>query len=361
MGRGVITYSISYISGIYICYISGVQISNNLFIFILISAILILTLLNKLKKRSSLFLFFAQCIFFSLGINAYYLSGKEDSHSGTENTRWEITNLAAEELKKFTPEQQEHSILCALSLGIKEYIPKDIKNSYSNAGVMHILALSGMHIGIVYLIINSLLFPLNLNYKLRRIKYAISIAFICIYALATGASPSITRATIMIVIYSISHFFSRKSDKWNNLALCALIMGIINPDDVTQIGFQLSFAAIIGIIGIYPTIEKSITIIYNNLEWNRTIKFITKKILEIIGISISCQITTLPFTIYYFGTNAQYFLISNLIAIPLTTIILYLLVLAIATFWCEPLNQCICKALIISIKSMNLLIDFISN
>lgn len=361
MDSGVITYSISYILGIYIFWLLDFQSSDTLAILVFLISFALLISLGKLKKHYIFFTVASHLIFFVLGLNGFNLSGRKETQTPGNGERWEITEKVAEGFKRFTPYNDEHSILCALSLGIKDNISKEIKKSYSNAGVMHILALSGMHIGIIFLIINSLLFPLNLNYKTKRIKSIIALAVICLYALATGASPSITRATIMICIYSISSICNRKGNKWNNIALSALIMGIFNPWDVTQIGFQLSFAAIIGIAAIYPTIEGSISTILEKANWNRTVKTIAKQTMAIIGISVSCQITTLPLSLYYFGNNAQYFILANLAAIPLTTIILYLLVMAIATSWIEPVGDFICLTLNYSIKTMNLLIDFISN
>jgi hypothetical protein len=130
--------------------------------------------------------------------------------------------------------------------------------------------------------------------------------------------------------------------------------------EIIGIGAKLSFAAIIGILGIFPTIEESEKIILSKIKCNKAIKSIVKRILDIIGISISCQIATLPLTLFYFGGYAHYFIIANLIAIPLTTAILYILIAAILTMPINFINGYLCTSLSYVIRLMNSLVEYLS-
>lgn len=359
MGRGVISYSIIFISGIYTSeFLSVFNIAPEPTTLIATSSIILLASLFY-KKNYLEFIVLTHITLFILGISAYNLQGISLENKLTTN-REKVISYATEGLKRFASNPEEHSILCALTLGVKKEIPEHIKESYSNAGVMHVLALSGLHIGIIYLILSSILFPLNCSFKLRRYKTFIILTIICIYAFLTGGAPSIIRASITIIIYSLSTILCRKSNKWSKIALCALTMGILYPKDITTIGAQLSFAAIIGILGIFPTIEESEKIILSKIKCNKAIKSIVKRILDIIGISISCQIATLPLTLFYFGGYAHYFIIANLIAIPLTTAILYILIAAILTMPINFINGYLCTSLSYVIRLMNSLVEYLS-
>ena len=359
MGRGVISYSIIFISGIYTSkFLSVLNIVQEPAILIAASFITLLTSLFY-KKHYLKFIAMTHVTLFVLGVSAYNLQGISIDNKIVTN-RDKVICYATEGLKRFASNPEEHSILCALTLGVKKEIPEHIKESYSNAGVMHVLALSGLHIGIIYLILSSILFPLNCSFKLRRHKTFIILTIICIYAFLTGGAPSIIRASITIIIYSLSTILCRKSNKWNKVALCALIMGILYPKEITQIGAQLSFAAIIGILWLFPIIEESEKIVLDKIKCNKIIKGIVKRICDIVGISISCQIMTLPLTALYFGGYAHYFIIANLIAIPLTTAILYILIAAILTMPIDFINGYLCTSLSYVIRLMNSLVEYLS-
>ena len=159
-------------------------------------------------------------------------------------------------IKKY-PEQEHHSILLALLIGDKSNIPKELKKSYSNAGVTHLMAVSGLHIGIIYAIINSFLFILNLSYNNKLIKHFIVAIILVIFCYITGFTPSVLRATIMIISYNFINYFCHAKNKYSPLLFSAFIIFLINPSTIHKIAFMLSFAAMAGILFIYSTISQS--------------------------------------------------------------------------------------------------------
>lgn len=226
--------------------------------------------------------------------------------------------------------QQELSTIAAILLGEKELMESSLKEAYSKAGAMHILALSGLHVGIIFLIVTSMFSPFTYLPKGKTVVKVVSVIIIFSYAILTGCSPSVLRASLMIFTYKIAEISFREVGKWDCIAISALFICIISPQDLFSVGFQLSFAAVIGITLLYPTCKAAWYLGEQYLQTSPHILRIgLKRLWETLSISICCQITTLPFVLFYFGTSANYYLISNIIAIPLATAILYLLPLAI--------------------------------
>ena len=201
------------------------------------------------------------------------------------------------------------SILTAMTLGNKTNIDKEMNDRYSIAGASHILALSGLHLGIIFSII-SLIFGKN---RRRNIAVqAIMMAIIWIYTIMVGMPTSIIRAATMLSIYSIIGLACRQRMSLNIFAFTAFIMLIVNPLLLWDISFQLSFLAVASIL------------IFNNdiLKAYTPHTKIGKYIWESISISIAAQIGTAPIIIYYFERFSCYFAATNLVIIPLSTIII---------------------------------------
>ncbi len=219
--------------------------------------------------------------------------------------------------------EETYATAIALTLGDKSMIGKDLKKSYKNAGVMHALALSGLHVGIIWSILQSLLSILSFSLRTRRLQAALIIAVIFFYVMITGLTPSAVRAGIMLAIWKISEILSRRNDTISSLALAGSIILLFDPSVIFKPGFQLSFAATAGIALIYPVINRSIkNIIPINVPGRLLMKGL-RKTMELAGISISCTIATLPLALSYFGYAPQNFLIANTIAIPMVTLSVY--------------------------------------
>lgn len=196
---------------------------------------------------------------------------------------------------------QEGAVLSAIVLGDKSMLSDETRNSFMNTGAMHVLAVSGLHIG---LILYLLLFIAERFSKFITRKSALIaiLIFLWIYALVTGMSPSVIRAVFMFSMLSISQLVSRDYDPINILFFTAFCLLIYDPLYIYDIGFQLSYLAMLGIFLFYEKIEKLITI-KNSL---------LKKVWQGTAIGLAAQIMTTPFSLYYFHQFPNYFILSNL-------------------------------------------------
>lgn len=224
-----------------------------------------------------------------------------------------------ERLQKVIPSEQTetYSVLKALSLGDKKDIPRELKKSFRQSGAMHLLALSGLHVGLLYGFLSFLLSFLGKGRRSRWIKSAVTIPLLWFYALFTGASPSICRAVIMATVYEIGGLAGRDNNGFNSLGISALIITILNPHAPSEISFQLSFSAMLGIFTIFPVLQKLIK--------DYTSNKIIVKIWETAALSIACQIFTTPLTMHYFGSFTLFSLLTNTLSIPITGVIMTLI------------------------------------
>ena len=203
-------------------------------------------------------------------------------------------------------------LLKALVLGRKDDISDELISSFSDSGIMHLLALSGLHIGILTWILSFLLKPIIFLKNGTFIRSIILVILLWAYAYITGFSSSIIRATIMFSMIVIGNGLKRQVNIYNSLAIAALILLLQNPNNIFDVGFQLSFSAVIGIVWMFPIM---------NQVWKP--KFIVIKYFwELLLVSFAAQIATLPLTIYYFHKFSGLFFIANIIEIPAITLLL---------------------------------------
>lgn len=203
-------------------------------------------------------------------------------------------------------------VIKALLTGDRTDIPSDVSQTFRDSGASHILALSGLHLGIIYMIIRRLLSVAGNSPSARRMASVLTVLICGFYTIATGAGASITRAFIFILINETARMTGRFSSLKTILAASLLVHLTFDPTSVSEIGFQLSYAAVFGIAYIFPWLRK----MWRN-DWPGM-----KRIWESLALSISCQITTGPLSYHYFGTFPQYFLLTNLIAVPLAGLII---------------------------------------
>lgn len=247
------------------------------------------------------------------------------------NVALSIKRKAAELLKKAKLNKDNEAILAALLLGDKTNISSEIKKSFASAGVMHVLAVSGLHVGFFYLAIHWIFGLLGKTKKAILIKSCLAIIIIWSYVLITGLHASTTRAAIMFSLIALGESLNKKSAAQNSVGLSILILVIANPAIVLDVGFQLSHLAVIGIIYLQPhlsSLVKSKYWIINTL-WQWT------------AVSIAAQIVTFPLIIYYFGSFPLLFIPANLIIIPLVYIAFFsgilMLVLGSSLTWLSTL------------------------
>ena len=210
-----------------------------------------------------------------------------------------------------------NSIATALITGDRSCLKAETIEVFRQSGASHILALSGMHLGIIYGLLKLMLWGLGNSQKAKTIKSALLILVCGFYTLSTGASASIVRAFIFIMIAETAKISGRHSSLITILFSSLLIQVTLTPGEIKNAGFQLSYAAIAGIAFIFPWLRNIWPEDISAKGW--TIKGL-KWIWDCAVLSISCQITTAPIAFAYFGTFPKYFLITNLLMIPLVTL-----------------------------------------
>ncbi len=221
---------------------------------------------------------------------------------------------------------QEYSIATALVLGVKDGLDNSIKTAYSSAGAMHVLAVSGLHVGIIYQIVAWIfLFGKRRSPKKNWLFLVATISILWIYAFITGLSPSVLRAVTMFSVVVLAKVIVRQSNIYNTLAVSAFILLLWNPYLLMQVGFQLSYVAVIGIVYLQPKFAR-----LWDVE-NRVGKFFW----EMTCVSVAAQIATFPIGLLYFHQFPTYFWLSNFVVIPAASVILIAGISLLAFFWLD--------------------------
>ncbi len=205
-------------------------------------------------------------------------------------------------------------VISSIALGARDELDKETLQSFSNTGAIHILSVSGLHVGIIYLVINYLFHFLQNLKRGNILRFLVVFSTLWFYALITGLSPAVLRATTMLSFVIIGKFLSRNTIIYNTLAASAFVLLTFEPDLIFNIGFQLSYLAVIGIILIQPVLYQMIFL--RNYILDKTWLCLT--------VSVAAQIGTLPLTIHYFHQFPTYFWLTNLIVILQSTLIIYL-------------------------------------
>ena len=214
----------------------------------------------------------------------------------------------------------------ALLTGDRSDLGKDVRDVFRSSGASHILALSGLHMGILYLILSRLTVPFGNSPRARLGRYILNICAAGFYTIMTGAAPSIVRAFLFITIGETARLTGRSRASSGTLIAALTIQLALAPEAITSLGFQLSYLAIAGIVTLYSPLEK----LYPRADGIRGRIDPMRKIWEGAVLSISCQAFTAPLVWYKFHTFPKYFIITNLTALPLTSAVMVLSVATIA-------------------------------
>lgn len=243
----------------------------------------------------------------------------------------------------------EYNIITAILLGNDETMEPELKASYASAGVSHILCVSGMHVGIIFMILNFLLQPLDYAKSTRLLKALLLMLFIWVYACITGLSPSVTRAATMFSFVTIGGMLRRNTNIFHSLFASIFILLIINPLLIFEIGFQLSYAAVFGIVIFQQKIielwEPKHKIV--NYFWN------------LITVSLAAQLATFPLSIYTFGQFPNFFLLANISVISLSFLVVVSGVCLLVLSFIPIVSSWIAWLLTHEIRLMNFLIQSI--
>ncbi len=215
-------------------------------------------------------------------------------------------------LSKAVNNQDAYAVAAALLAGYKAEIDPDLRSSYASTGAMHVLAVSGLHVGIIYLMLSYGLSFLNALPRGRFIKLGVIVLLLWIYACVTGLPSSVIRACTMFSFVAIGSNLQRVTNIYGSITASLFLLLLINPYLLTQVGFQLSYAAVLGIVFLQPRL-------YNLFPKSRY--WLVDKIWAITAVSIAAQLSTFPLTLFYFNQFPTYFMISNLVVIPAAMLI----------------------------------------
>lgn len=210
-------------------------------------------------------------------------------------------------------DSSSNALISALVTGDRTGLDKDITSTFRESGASHILALSGLHLGIIYGIISAIVSLMGSSMPARRLRYGLIVISCALYTAATGAGPSITRAFLFIFIGETARLTQRYSSTALTLMSALTIQLAFSPGSAGNIGFQLSYAAMAGIAFIFPWLKGF---------WPDGKGGLMKWIWNSAALSIACQITTGPLACLYFGTFAKHFLLTNLLALPLAGLVI---------------------------------------
>ena len=236
-----------------------------------------------------------------------YLGSNNIKYLSTEQPRgfvqcsYVLRNKLIRQFESVGLEGSRLAIISAITLGEKGLLSNDVKDTFSAAGVSHILVVSGMHVGFIFLIIMWLMSILP--YRRRWIMVCLGLVILWSYALLTGLAPSVVRATFMFSMMLIFKVMGEKYRIKHALFFSATILLLCNPNTLFDVGFQLSYLAVAGIVYFYSLVYKRILIFKSRpLRW----------LLSSVAVTVSAQILTLPIVIYQFNQLPIYFIISNL-------------------------------------------------
>lgn len=243
--------------------------------------------------------------------NSWFRTGARSYSLRTEALR--VRAKILDIYKSFELDNDAYSFISAITLGYKADLTDQLKDAFRASGTSHVLAVSGLHVGIIYIIIISFFSFLGKRGKAVVVKQLLILLCLWGYVFITGMPVSVVRAAIMLSLLSIGNMLNRNGVNYNTLAVAAFFTLIINPFHLFDLGFQLSFASVSSILFFQPKISQ----LY--VAKNKAIGYIWR----LFTVSLSAQLGVFPLVLYYFGTFPTYFFITNLLVLPFIGVIIY--------------------------------------
>lgn len=216
------------------------------------------------------------------------------------------------QIDRFITGSREQAVAKALVLGITDGLDNDLTTAYAATGAMHVLAVSGLHVSIIYAILLVALRPLGRMPRGSIVQALIALAVLWLYAAVTGLSPSVLRAVTMFSFVVLARPFGQQTNIFNTLAVAAFCLLLWDPLMIMSVGFQLSFLAVVGIVYLQPLLYR---------RWEPKLRWVDQ-IWKISCVSIAAQLATFPLGLLYFHQFPNYFLVSNLVVIPASFVVL---------------------------------------
>lgn len=248
--------------------------------------------------------------------------------------------------------ESTYQVIRALLLGQRQDMDAAINQNYTDAGVIHILAISGLHIAILYAILLFVLKPLSRYRQGRFLQFAISLSFLWCFALLSGLSASVVRSVVMFSFMSLAVYLNKSSSIYNSMAASLLAILLFKPNLLLDVGFQLSYAAVFSIVWLQPLFKK--------LHFSENC--IVKYLVDMVLISLIAQLGVLPISLYYFHQFPSLFLVANLVVIPLSSFVLiYGICILVLNFVLPEAALFLGKFLALSIEWMNHYIAWVAS
>ena len=213
----------------------------------------------------------------------------------------------------FRLEPDAHAFLAAITLGYKAYLSDDLQAAFRASGTAHVLAVSGLHVGVIYMVINFLFSFLGKHGRGYAVRQFLVITTLWAYALVAGMSAPVIRAAFMLTIYCVGRACRRSGFTYNTLAAAAFFLLLCRPFSLHDVSFMMSFTAVFAILFFQPKIKR--------LHMPRG--KISRYIWDLSTISLSAQLGLFPLVLYYFGSFPTYFFIANLFVVPLLSLVIY--------------------------------------
>ena len=250
-------------------------------------------------------------------------------------------------LQQFIPGEKEQGLAEALLIGYKDDLDKNLVQAYSNTGVVHIIAISGLHLGLIYWLLLLLTKPLKRNKNLVWVRLLLIVSSLWLFSILAGGGPSVLRSALMFTLIALGEVALRKTNIFNTLAFSAFVLLCINPFWLWDVGFQLSYAAVLSIVLFFQPV-------YHWLQFhNKAVDFLWK----LTAVTLAAQILTLPISIYHFHQMPLLFLLTNFVAVPLSSLVLLGEILLCAFFFLPLVPNLLGAALQVMIRFMNSYIE----
>ncbi|HRI20231.1 MAG TPA: ComEC/Rec2 family competence protein [Panacibacter sp.] len=263
---------------------------------------------------------------------------------------FEIRDAVIKTLQQNITGDKEQGVAEALLIGYRNDLDKDLVQAYSNTGVVHIIAISGLHLGMIYGLLLAV-FSRFKKYRLARWIQPLVILFVLwAFTLVAGAAPSILRSAVMFSFIVAGASINRKTNMYNTLAASAFCMLVYNPFMLWDVGFLLSYAAVVSIVTFMQPVYK----------WFYFRNKMADKVWGLTSVTISAQVFTIPVVVFYFHQFPNFFLVTNFIAVPLSGLILYGEILLLCISFISGLAKLTGAILALMVKAMDLFIEYIN-
>ena len=262
-----------------------------------------------------------------------------------------VRNKIIKNLSNTVLTKPEIAIFSALLLGQKQDVANEVIQDYQFAGAIHILSVSGLHVGIILMLLTFLLKPFPNTPNFRLFKLVVTLLILWLFGIIAGLSPSILRSVTMFSFIAFANYLNRENSIYNTLALSVFCILLVKPNFIFDVGFQLSYSAVFGIVYLTP--------IFNN--WFRPKIFVLDKLYQIVVVSFAAQLATLPICLYYFHQTTGLFFITNLLILPFLGILLgFGLLVGILAFFNIKI-QLLLNILHFLLENLNALVHYIAS